>query len=260
MYNFRNLSILTAGFLVLLLVANQYFLLVVHWRIYLITIIGLYIFAVVVGCMKISLGFFLPVYCTTKTDEKIVALSFDDGPDNKYTQLILATLKKYNVPATFFCIGKHIIGNEQLIKQMYNDGHAIGNHSYTHNFLFDMYSTKKMLVEMKHTDNSIKAIIGQKPIMFRPPYGVTNPNLTKAIKLGGYTPIGWSIRSMDTIAKNEQKLLQGIIEKIKCGDIILLHDNINITASILPSLIEKIQQRGYRIVRLDKMLKLEAYA
>ncbi|MBA3827670.1 MAG: polysaccharide deacetylase family protein [Taibaiella sp.] len=250
---------MTVGCVVLLLAKNHYFIPVVHWGIYLIIIIGLYTFAVVLGCIKISLSFFLPVYCNAKTQEKVVALSFDDGPDDKYTPLILEILKKYNVPATFFCIGKHIKGNEQLIKRMHDEGHAIGNHSYTHNFWFDVYSTKSMLAEMKYTDDDIKAIIGQKPLLFRPPYGVTNPNLSKAIKIGGYSPIGWSIRSMDTIAKNERKLLEGITEKINPGDIILLHDNISITASILSSLIEKIQQRGYRIIRLDKMLKLEVY-
>jgi peptidoglycan/xylan/chitin deacetylase (PgdA/CDA1 family) len=87
-----------------------------------------------------------------------------------------------------------------------------------------------------------------------------NPNLAKAIKEGGYTPIGWTIRSFDTKAKDKEKLLSLITGQLKPGAIILLHDSMPITAEILPELIKRIHDKGYKIVRADKMLNIQAYA
>jgi len=95
---------------------------------------------------------------------------------------------------------------------------------------------------------------------FRPPYGVTNPNLAKAIKAGNYHSIGWSVRSMDTVAKTEQKLLLKITTNLKSGDIVLLHDSVDITIQTLQKIIDAIKAKGFEIVRLDKLLNLEAYA
>ena len=113
---------------------------------------------------------------------------------------------------------------------------------------------------MRQMDNEVTKITGLKPLLFRPPYGVINPNLTEAIKKGEYTPIGWSIRSFDTTIKDKQKLLSRIITKVKPGDIILLHDSMEITATILPELIQQLMSKGYKISRLDKMLNINTYA
>ncbi len=104
------------------------------------------------------------------------------------------------------------------------------------------------------------AITGLEPLLFRPPYGVMNPNLARAIKKGQFMPISWSIRSFDTTIKDKQKLLSRIITKVKPGDIILLHDSMEITATILPELIQQLMSKGYKIGRLDKMLNINAYA
>ncbi len=202
----------------------------------------------------------MPVTCKANTNEKVVALSFDDGPHPMYSAPILDTLNKYNVPATFFCIGKNISGNEHLLQRIKNEGHITGNHSYSHHFWFDMFGSKKMLADMQQMDDTVMNTIGMRPVLFRPPYGVMNPNLAKAIKKGGYTPIGWSIRSFDTAIKDKQKLLSRITGQMKAGDIILLHDSMEITASILPELIVQIQNKGFRIERLDKMLNITPYA
>ena len=113
---------------------------------------------------------------------------------------------------------------------------------------------------MQMMDKVLKDTIGQKPKLFRPPYGVTNPNLKKAIINGNYIPVGWSIRSFDTVIKNEDRLLKRVLRQLKTGAVFLFHDTSNITVVILPAVIKYIQSNGYEIIRLDKMLNLQAYA
>lgn len=180
---------------------------------------------------------------------KEVALTFDDGPA-EYTEAILDVLKKENVKASFFLIGKNIAGKENILKRMQAEGHSIGNHSYNHGFNFDWQSAAKMLEEIDMTSKAIEAVTGNEVKLFRPPYGVTNPNLGKALRNSGLKSIGWSLRSMDTVAKDEQQLLDKIIGKVKPGDIILLHDRCAITLAILPNLISELKKRGFSFTTL----------
>ena len=115
-------------------------------------------------------------------------------------------LKDSNAKAAFFCIGSRINENASILKQAYDEGHLIGNHTFSHHFWFDMFSSKKMLQDLRQMDAALAAVIGVQPKLFRPPYGVTNPNLKKAIVNGQYTPVGWSVRSLDTAIKDEEKL------------------------------------------------------
>lgn len=215
---------------------------------------------IVAGCINISSGYFLPVLCKANTEEKVVALSFDDGPHPLYTAPILDTLQQHNASAAFFCIGKHVAANRNLLQRIYKEGHIVGNHSYCHDFWFDMYRSKTMLTDMQQATDTVAGITGVRPTLFRPPYGVMNPNLKKAILKGRYTPVGWSVRSLDTSIKDKEKLLFRITDKLQAGDIILLHDSMEITASILPDLITAIKAKGFGIERLDKMLNINAYA
>ena len=212
------------------------------------------------GCYNVDSNFFIKIICKAETDKKEIAISFDDGPAENYTKEILAILKTEQVNATFFCIGNRITGNEVVLKQIHADGHIIGNHSYSHHFWFDMYSAKKMQEDLKQMDIEIERATGLKPKLFRPPYGVTNPNLAKAIKNGGYTPVGWSVRSMDTVIKDGNKLLSKVNDGIKPGAVFLFHDTSLTTLEVLPEFIQEVKKRGYNIVPLVKMLDLQAYA
>jgi peptidoglycan/xylan/chitin deacetylase (PgdA/CDA1 family) len=109
-------------------------------------------------------------------------------------------------------------------------------------------------------DAEMERVTGLRPKLFRPPYGVTNPNLAKAIKAGGYTPVGWNVRSMDTVIKDEKKLLDKINKGIKPGAVFLFHDTSRAIAAILPEFIQEVKKRGYNIVPLDKLLALQPYA
>jgi len=212
------------------------------------------------GCYYVGSNFFLPVICSAKTDKKVISLSFDDGPAAGNTLRILQILKDNNAEAAFFCIGRHITQNQAIVKQVYDEGHLIGNHTFSHHFWFDMFSAGKMLADMHRMDKEVSNIIGKAPKLFRPPYGVTNPNLRKAILRGNYIPVGWSMRSMDTVIKDEKRLLNKVTGKIKPGAVFLFHDTSDATVAVLPAVINQIQAKGYTIVRLDKMLNLQAYA
>lgn len=178
-----------------------------------------------------------------------IALTFDDGPA-EHTHTVLDILKTENVKATFFLIGKNIQGNETLVRRMMEEGHAIGSHSQNHGFHFDWQSSSKMIAEIEESNNAIAAITGEPVKLFRPPYGVTNPNLAKALRITGLKSIGWSVRSMDTVAKDKDALLQKVIKKVKPRDIILLHDRCEITTLILPDLIKALKDKGYNFTTI----------
>jgi peptidoglycan/xylan/chitin deacetylase (PgdA/CDA1 family) len=148
---------------------------------------------------------------------------------------------------------------ENIVRQVIDEGHIIGNHSYSHSFWFDMLSGKKMLADLQQMDKEMERVTGLKPKLFRPPYGVTNPNVKKAIIHGHYTPIGWSVRSMDTVIKDEKKLLDKINNALAPGAVFLFHDTSVTTLKILPGFIQEVKNRGYHIVPLDKLLALKAY-
>ena len=212
------------------------------------------------GCYYIGSGFFMPVICKAQTTKKVIALSFDDGPDATNTPKVLQILQQEGVTAAFFCIGNRVAGNEAILKQVCSEGHIIGNHSFSHHFWFDMFTAKQMLADMDLAGNTIYGAVGLTPKLFRPPYGVMTPNLKKAIISGGYTPIGWNIRSMDTVIKDPQKLLDKVTNNLRPGAVILFHDTSHTTLAILPAFIQHAKANGYEIVRLDNMLNLQAYA
>lgn len=180
---------------------------------------------------------------------KEVALTFDDGPAAP-TAAILDVLAKEKVPATFFLIGKNITGNEALVKRMANEGHTIGNHSFNHAVGFDWQSAGAMQLELEQTSAAIEAVTGKPVSLFRPPYGVTNPNLAKAVGRIGLRSIGWNLRSMDTVAKEESQLLRKLLRRTRPGSIILLHDRCEITARILPDLVAGLRKKGYTFAAL----------
>lgn len=219
----------------------------------------IYVSVIFCGSYFIRWDFFLKSICSVKTNEKYIALSFDDGPAGIKTKKILEILKENNVEAAFFCIGKNLLGQEELLKTMIQEGHMIGNHSFSHHYLFDLFSSRKMLDDLQHMSRVCKDITGVSPRFFRPPYGVTNPNVKKTVLRGGFIAIGWSIRSYDTVIRNEERLLKKILSSLKPGAILLLHDTSEITANVLPRLLSGVRDRGYRMLRLDKMLNLNPY-
>lgn len=257
MLNFRNTNI--SFIILLILIAGASFFIGVPFFVYAL-LAAAYLGILAYGSYAVDLNFYMPVICSAKSEDKEIAISFDDGPHSEITPAVLNILEKANVQAAFFLIGKQIPGRENLVSQLHAKGHLIGNHSFSHHALFDLFSSKKMLADIKSMDQLILNILGLRPKFFRPPYGVTNPNLKNAVQAGRYDAIGWSVRSLDTVIKDEKKLLYKVTKHLRPGDIILFHDTSHTTLSILNEFIQQVRKRGFRITRLDKMLKLEPYA
>jgi len=158
----------------------------------------IYFTLLIVGSIKINWNFYLKSYSHDRRDLPEIALSFDDGPNEQFTPKILEILKRNNVTATFFCIGQKIEKNPEILNQIIKDGHIVGNHSYSHSFWFDFFPPIKIAREIKRTDQLIIKLTGKNPVLFRPPYGVTNPFLCKALKKTGHKSVSWSLRSFDT--------------------------------------------------------------
>jgi peptidoglycan/xylan/chitin deacetylase (PgdA/CDA1 family) len=219
-----------------------------------------YLTILFIGSYFVNSQFYFPVVCHAQPRLKEIAISFDDGPLPQYTKEILDVLEKTGTPATFFCIGHRVTKHPELMRQIHAAGHIIGNHSYSHSPLFDLYSAKKMTEDLQQMNAEVRQQLGITLKLFRPPYGVTNPNLGKAVEAGGFTAVGWSIRSLDTITKDPDRLLKKVLKSLRPGAVVLFHDTCASTASMLEEFIHETRRRDYRIVPLDKMLNLKAYA
>ena len=251
MLNFRTASIwmiilVVAGFL-LMIINIQY-----GWLLVVLAVV--YIYLMVMGSAKICSGFYIDVFCRGRTGEKLVALTFDDGPDEIHTPVILDILDKHQVKATFFIIGSKAEKQQDLLRQIVLKGHTPGNHSLSHAFFFDLFGRKKMEQDLKNAEEVIKKVTGNKPDLFRPPYGVTTPVLAKVVKKLGYRAIGWSVRSLDTSIKDAEKVSKRIMGKLHPGAVILMHDTQNITPEALEKVIIIAKEEGYRFAGLDELL------
>lgn len=256
MLKFRNVNILfaIAGFVLLGL--NWIF--PVSQMIY-ISMIVLYLALVTYGTMVLSAQFFIDVRSSGNNSLNAIAITFDDGPVPGKTEKILDILSSNKVPAAFFCIGNRVDAHPELVRRMYEAGHLLGNHSYWHKNTFDLQSSKKIGQELNDTNDAIQRSVGVRPAYFRPPYGITNPMVARAISKGMFKTVGWTVRSFDTISKNPQSLLRRVTKSLKSGDIVLFHDYCEITSEILPEFLEKVAGRGLKIVRVDQLLNEKAY-
>ncbi|WP_071147627.1 polysaccharide deacetylase family protein [Bacteroides ihuae] len=203
---------------------------------------------------NINSNVYMRVFCKKHTRKKVVAITFDDGPAGLETARVLAVLKEYNIAACFFCIGNKIEGNEALLQQMVSEGHLLGNHSYTHSTLFPLYNLHKMKEDLLACQREIERASSQKTNLFRPPFGVTNPTIAKAVKQLGYIPIGWNIRTLDTLQHSPEKIVRYVQRKLRPGSVILLHDRMPQSNLLLKQIIELIIKEGYSIVRLDGLI------
>jgi len=212
------------------------------------------------GAAVLSAQFFISAKCRGNREGNAVAITFDDGPLPLMTERILAILKSYRAPAAFFCIGQRALKSPEILRKISDEGHLIGNHSFLHGKFFDLQSSKKMVHELEQTDGVIEQAIGLRPRFFRPPYGVTNPNLAKAIRRCGHVTVGWNVRSFDTMTNDEEVLFTRVTKNLQAGDIVLFHDYCESTVNVLPRLLDYIANAGLKVVRVDELLNERAYA
>ncbi|HEU4791476.1 MAG TPA: polysaccharide deacetylase family protein [Flavobacterium sp.] len=244
--------------LVIMLLAFLSFFTVVEIK-YFVFVGFLWFLVVFWGSAFIGSNYHVQAYCGNPSEtEKKIALTFDDGP-HEMTLLVLDILRKHNVKATFFCIGKNIETHPDILRKTIEEGHTVGNHSYSHSPFFDFYRKKQVLAEIQQTDALIESVLGKKTTLFRPPYGVTNPSIRQALAITMHKTIGWNIRSLDGVVKKEDFLLDRIIKRIKPGGIVLLHDTSIQTLHVLEQLLSFLQKNNYTVVPLEELLNIKAY-
>ena len=208
---------------------------------------------------SIRAGCYLKALCRAKKKEKVVALTFDDGPHPAHTAEVLDVLKQYRAPAAFFCIGSQAEKYPEAVRRIVADGHTVGNHSYRHTGWFPFYSAKKMEKDLRLSQGILERITKRPVTFFRPPFGVTNPTVAKVVKKTGYHTIGWNIRSFDTRGESPERIFRRIVRRLEPGSVILLHDRLPDAAAVLKSLLDELQKQQYRIISLQEMFNIESY-
>lgn len=191
------------------------------------------------------------------TNEKVCSLTFDDGPHPVYTPLILDTLRKYNIKATFFVLGKQAKKYPELVERMAREEHDIGNHSTTHARL-SYASAHKTIREIKFTQHIIQSITGQAPSLLRPPHGRFSSEQEDMVReyfgFPQHYVITWDICTYDWETPGRDCLIGIVKQELRPGSIILFHDVHQGTADNLEAVINELQSEGYSILPVSELL------
>ena len=182
----------------------------------------------------------------------VAALTFDDGPNASSTPILLDGLKERKVRATFFLIGENVEKdeNEKIVKRMYEEGHLIGNHTYTHCNLSKL-ETGEAKKELEQTDTVIEKITGKQPVFARAPYGELPVDSEQDLSR---IYIGWTVDPLDWMTEDVSRITQSVLEKVEPGDIILLHDSYLSSVQAALRIVDALQGKGYEFITVDQMI------
>lgn len=193
------------------------------------------------------------------TNQKIVALTFDDGPHKKYTPEILNLLSKYQAKATFFIVGKNAEKNPEIISRMYEEGHEIANHTYSHP---TKIKTEDLMDEIQMTSEVLFSITGEIPELFRPVEGQYTDEMINAITKKGYKVVMWSwhLDTEDWRNPGVDKIVQTVTNGVKNGNVVLFHDggaNRTQTVQALEKVLANLDTQGYKFVTINELLAIK---
>lgn len=184
---------------------------------------------------------------------KYLALTFDDGPRRGTTDVLLDGLKERGIPATFFVVGEQILGNEDLIGRMTDEGHQIGNHTYTHTRLLEA-APETVIEEIQKTEVLLEQLTGAGPYWLRPPYGLIDGQRAALVD----TPmIYWSVDPEDWKLLDAEKVVSSVLEQVTEGDIILLHDFYPSSVAAALELVDLLEEAGYTFVTVEELFRLQ---
>lgn len=191
---------------------------------------------------------------------RLVALTFDDGPDSLYTPQVLNVLKKNGAKATFYLVGKRAAARPDLVKRIVAEGHEIGNHTWNHPSLTKI-SPARMHKELADTHQLLRRVSGKPVRTFRPPYGALNPAVLKQAGALGYKTVLWNVDSLDwKKGKTRDDVVHNVTPSVRNGSIILQHsaggkgEDLSNTVQALPLIIKTLRGQGYRLVTVSEML------
>lgn len=179
-----------------------------------------------------------------------IALTFDDGPHPHYTEQLLDGLKERGVCATFFVTGEHAELHPDVIKRMNEEGHLIGNHTYSHMQL-NQSNRDKFREELVKTNEVIEEITGNEVVYVRPPYGTWDKKFETELNM---IPVLWSVDPLDWCTTNVDRIVYKVVNKAEENDIILLHDYYESTVTAALKIIDELQEEGYEFVTVEEIL------
>lgn len=192
------------------------------------------------------------------TKNKVVAITFDDGPHHTFTPQLLKVLHEERVKATFFLLGKEVNKNPKIALRIYKEGHELGNHGYSHRAMRHL-NQNQIYQEMMKTQKAIAHHVGIKTTLFRPPYGEMVPSILRVNNQLGYRLIRWSLDPRDWDQhQTADKIARHVKKSVRPGDIILFHDgglNQKQTISAVRMVIRDLKKRGYQFVTVSELMK-----
>lgn len=192
------------------------------------------------------------VETAVQKDEEVrrIAITFDDGPHPKYTEQLLDGLKERGVHATFFVTGEHAELHPDVIKRMQEEGHLIGNHTYSHIQLRSS-NQDQFREELIRTNQVIKEITGEDTIYVRPPYGSWDKSFEQELNM---IPVLWTIDPLDWCSSDASCVVSRVTVKAKENDIILLHDYYDTSVEAALEIVDELMEEGYTFVTVEEIL------
>ena len=183
---------------------------------------------------------------------KYVALTFDDGPHKDTTAALLDGLKERGAAATFFLIGTEIAGKEDLVARMGEEGHQVGNHTWSH-LRLETAPPETVVYEIQRTDEAIGAILGGSGYWLRTPYGLL-PQVGETLL--SVPLVKWSVDPRDWESRNKEKIVSAVMADVRPGSIILLHDIYQPSVEAALEIVDRLQAKGYWFVTVEELLRL----
>ena len=201
-------------------------------------------------------------YSKAQTDQKLIALTFDDGPNPIYTPQVLKILNDHQVKATFFLIGQQAQAYPELVQQIKARGHGLGNHSFSHAFNLSLMPREEIRREILKAQEVLFRITGEYPTLFRSPMGWVSEDLIAVCRELNLPIINGSIKAGDVALPGTEYILSAVLDWVQAGDIIILHDaggfgfyrDRTQTLQALPVILETLKERGYRFVTVPELL------
>jgi len=185
-------------------------------------------------------------------DTKYVALTFDDGPKQGTTDRLLDGLKERGASATFFLVGEWAAVNQDLVRRMRDEGHQVGNHTWSHVRL-EGEDKEALLQEIWHNEILLREVLGGEHYWLRPPYGAIAPELEGLIEV---PMIKWSVDPRDWESRDGKKIVEAVLREIKPNSIVLLHDIYPASVDAALELVDRLQREGYWFVTVEELLRL----
>jgi len=216
------------------------------------------------GIFLVGIPFVSRPVTRVRTDESLVALTFDDGPHPVYTEKVLEILAAHGAYATFFITAANAEKHPDIVKAVVAGGHDVGNHSTSHRHLLSLLSYRSQYEDIRTAQRIIERVSESAPLFYRPPMGYKTPETFRAAGRVGLTVCGWDVKGMDTVLTDPKMIAALVVSRARRGSVILLHDSGSLdgksadrsaTIKALPRILSGLKKKGLRSVTLTDLMR-----